>query len=299
MGREASTQELEAMNIGVDGGNHGVKTVGPDGEDIFLSEIGEYRDIVLKQKHGDDDMIFEYRGKTSLELPQPRRGFAGSLAKFESEFGGSIMGGTKAHEDGMMRILLALHRYTDKPVAFNVVTSNPLKFHTDDEKQKIKEMLLGEHILKVNGKEKVIRINKAEVSPEGAAAFWVINRGGLQRIIDAGGGTVNLATLLNKKYIDRESDTLPFGMESTKTRDASAIVRATIISTSQMRWGKDDPVSIFGGTAKEIQEIIKHHYPKAEAIEPEITIAGDIKKKVHPVFGNAAGNYEIAKRLWK
>lgn len=293
-----SAEKNKVQNIGVDQGNTGVKVVGPNGEDYFLSDIGEYRDIEKTENYGADDMIW------SLKKPDGSyiQGFAGSLAKYESEFAGSIMGGTKAHEDGMIRVLLALHRYSKKDTEphFNTVVSQPIKFHKEAEKEKIKKMLIGEHEVTVNGVRKLITIEDCGVAAEGAAAYWVINRGGKVRVFDLGGGTFNFATMINKKFIDKDSDTFPFGTDSRKNKDMAAISRAMIAETSKI-CSQDDEVFVCGGKAEEIIERIQAYYPKAEVIKPKIQVGGDpeVTKTVGPVFANAAGNYEIAKRLWK
>ncbi|PAE09665.1 hypothetical protein CHI02_24150, partial [Niallia circulans] len=84
-----------------DAGNSEVKTVSAHGVDRFPSAIGEYRERNIKEKHGKDDIVYEYEG---------RKGFAGTLALYESEYGGAIMGESKAHLDAKLRVLIALHR---------------------------------------------------------------------------------------------------------------------------------------------------------------------------------------------
>jgi plasmid segregation protein ParM len=85
------------MRLGIDAGNYKVKIAGERGVIDFISAIGEARQINLQQIHGQDDMYFQYEGET---------GFAGSLALYESEFGGSLMGETKAHTDTKLRVLI-------------------------------------------------------------------------------------------------------------------------------------------------------------------------------------------------
>lgn len=69
------------MIIGIDAGNYETKVCGPFGVKKFYSDIGEYRERNLKSSFGPDDMVWECEGK---------KGFAGSLARYESEFGGGI-----------------------------------------------------------------------------------------------------------------------------------------------------------------------------------------------------------------
>lgn len=90
------------MKIGIDAGNARVKVAGPTGIISLDASIGEWRGRKLKNQHGPDDMEIEYRG---------RKYFAGSLARYESEFGGTIMGDTKAHDEAKLRVLIAIARY--------------------------------------------------------------------------------------------------------------------------------------------------------------------------------------------
>lgn len=76
--------------VGIDPGNEEVKYASRFGVGKFKSAIGEYRNRHIESSHGRDNMIFEFNG---------RKGFEGTLALAESEFGGSLMGDSKAHED--------------------------------------------------------------------------------------------------------------------------------------------------------------------------------------------------------
>lgn len=76
-------------------------------------------------------------------------------------------------------------------------------------------MLLGSHDLSLNGVKKTIIINRVEVAAEGGAAFWSNPQTGLVRIIDAGSATINCASLVDGKYIDKDSFTINFGCNTT------------------------------------------------------------------------------------
>ena len=124
------------MIVAVDAGNHETKYCSQYGVGKFPSVLGEYRERRLEQRFSDYDMVWEYRGK---------KGFAGTLAKYESEFSGSIMGDSKAHEDAKIRILLALHILGDTD--YQIVVGQPINRHTPEEKLKIKVMLISENYL--------------------------------------------------------------------------------------------------------------------------------------------------------
>lgn len=275
------------MLMGIDAGNHEVKVKTEAGVWKFLSDLGESRELKISQPHGEDDMVFEYDG---------RRGFAGSLARYESEFVGSMMGLSKAHEDAKLRVLLAVHRHAGDARLVRIVVGQPIKMHIDEEKGRIKRMLEGHHNMKVNGVEKRFQIERVEVAAEGGASFWANPIMGKHRFVDAGSGTVNCATILNKRYIDRESDTLPFGVNTNKTNDTASLARAIATECSK-KWQTGDSVYLVGGSAEALEEPFKRYFPNAKAMSP-MTFVDGVLRPVHPVYTNAIGFYEIGRRLF-
>lgn len=264
------------MIFGIDAGNHSVKVVNKNGAFSFTSDIGEWRERNLITVYGADDMDFEYNG---------RKGFAGTLARFESEFSGSIKGDTKANEDAKLRVLLAVHQYS-KDVDNAIVVGQPISKHTDIEKTAIKNMLIGEHTMTVNGETKTFKINRVEVGAECASVGMLEPTPGHFHIVDLGGGTLNWATCYFDgefvRKIDRDSDTELFGMDTVKQADISAMARL-LISKTQSKWSKDNPVRVIGGVADKLAEALQSHYVQAVPYEPVIN---DVR--VSPTFGSAA-----------
>lgn len=274
------------MDLGIDGGNFEVKIMGPYGPDRFVSCLGEWRERKLEQTFSKDDMEFYYEGK---------RGFAGTLAKYESEFLRSRMGDTKAHEDAKLRVLLAIHRYSDE-MEHQIVVGQPIEKHVSEQKKLIKEMLQGRHELEVNGVKKTIVIRRVEVAAEGAASFWCQPELGIVRIIDIGSGTVNGATLNDKRYIDKETFTLNYGMNSNKSDDLEALAESIITKAS--RWNEFDNVRLIGGSAEKIAPYLKRHFKHLNVFQPVINVGGS-SKRVHPVYANAIGFYAIARSVFR
>jgi plasmid segregation protein ParM len=274
------------MIVGIDAGNHNVNVFDGEKLDCFRATIGEWRERTLRQKHGKDDMEVEWNG---------RKLFAGTLAVYESEFGGSLGGDTKAHDDGLLRVLIALHRLNNDR-EYCIVVGQPIKKHTDDEKQKIKTMLMQEHEIIINGVGRTFTIKRVEVAPEGSAAFWAMPQMGLVRIIDIGSCTVNLATVHDKRYIDKSSDTLDFGVDARKTTDNKAMARAIATRALQM-WKSHDNVQIVGGDAEFFQPHITEFFPNSRVMKPVIQTSGKATI-VHPVYANAIGNYQIARGVY-
>jgi len=274
------------MILGIDAGNVNVKVVNKNGAFRFASDIGEWRDRRLEGNFGSDDMEFVYNG---------RKGFAGTLARYESEFGGTLKGDTKANEDAKLRVLLALHRYSDD-VDNAIVVGQPIAKHVEPEKQKIKEMLKGEHELTVNNVTKTIKINRVEVAAECASVGMIDPPLGTFHTVDLGGGTLNWATCIfdgeRVLKIDRDSDTELFGMASVRQADLGAMARILIAKT-QSRWGQDNVVRAIGGVAEPFADHLRKYYPRAEAFRP--TVNGS---QVDPTYASAAAFFAIARGLY-
>ncbi|WP_308637699.1 ParM/StbA family protein [Paenibacillus silvisoli] len=274
------------MILGIDAGNVNVKVVNKNGVFRFASDIGEWRQRRLGDSFGADDMEFEYEG---------RRGFAGTLAQFESEFGGSLKGDSKANQDAKLRVLLALHRYSDD-VDNAIVVGQPISKHVEEEKAAIKQMLLGRHELTVNGKKKTIQINRVEVAAECAATGILEPPWGTFHIVDLGGGTLNWASCHfdgeRVAKIDRDSDTELFGMATAKQADLKAMARV-LISKTQSRWGADNVVRVIGGMAEPMAELLRDHYKRAAAYHPMIS-----GSPVNPTFASAAAFYALARGIY-
>lgn len=279
------------MIIAIDAGNHAVKVVGERGAQQFLSCLGEWRDRKLITKYGNDDMEFEWNG---------RKGFAGSLAKYESEFARSIKGDTKAHEDAQLRVLLALHRYCRNGESVNLIVGQPISRHEETEKVKIKQMLQGRHSLMVNGENKTFNVKRVEVAAEGAGAYWCRPQPGITRIIDFGSGTVNLGSVENTgemvRFIDKDSDTITQGVETNKSGDIRALAEAAA-AKARDKWRMSDAVLVVGGVAEQVLPTIKKHFPRAETTNP--ILKNGLKIEVlHPVFANAVGFYELGRVIY-
>jgi len=274
--------------LGIDAGNFKTKVVGKNGLMEFISAIGESRDVNLQQIHGEDDMVFEYEG---------RRGFAGSLALYESEFGGSIMGDSKAHPDTKIRVLIAIHRYCTlynlNDNVFQIILGQPIVNHTPADKEFLKQMLCGQHSITLNGVEKTFAITHCEIAAEGATSYFSNPQRGLVRIIDLGSGTCNYATLMEGRFIDKDSGTLTFGMNTNKTNDMFALSRGIVTNISK-KWGKNDHVLIVGGAAEQLQPLIKEYFPNTHVLYPVYN-----NQYVSPVFANAVAFYNIAVNIYE
>lgn len=282
---------MEFLVLGLDLGNYEGKTAGVFGVDSFKTNICGWFERDVDDKFGNDDMEFEISG---------RKGYAGSIAEHEDEFGnGTIYGDTKAHSETKIRALLAIHRYLEKynieVNTIRLVTGQPVANHKEEEKNKIINMLRGEHKYVVNGKKRKIHIESVMVAPEGTGAFWSDPKGGNIRTLDIGSGTVNMVSTLDKKHIHVSSGTMNTGMETLKNKnDLESMARGIIQATTKLKWKKADTVLICGGAAEALTPILKNHYLNAAVMTPQLRREHDILSS-KPVFANAIGFYNLAK----
>ena len=286
---------MSKLILGIDAGNHSAKTVGEFGSDIFKTNICDWFDRKVEETFGQDDMEFEIG---------ERKGFAGTIAEFEDEFGTSSMyGNSKAHEDTKIRVLLAIYRYMKKNYLSSkniaIVVGQPITMHNQSEKDKIVELLRGKHEFIVNGEKQSFTITDVGVAPEGSSAFWVFDKMGKWRIIDIGSGTVNASTINDKHHVNNASDTLNFGVETVNDEeDYKRIARGIIRNTTSLKWLQDDNVLVCGGIAEGILPLITEHYTKAIVLKPTLNIGGSVVQ-LHPVYANSVGYFELAKGAFK
>lgn len=287
---------MSTLKLGIDAGNYNAKTAGAYGVDMYRTAICDWfaRDIV--EKHGDDDMEFELNG---------RKGFAGTIAANEDQFGvTSLYGDTKAHEDTLIRVLLAIYRYKAKyyldAERYSIVCSQPIVSHNADEKAKLVELLRGTHDITVNGKSQRIIIEEIGVTAEGSVAYLANPQLGDIKIIDIGSATVNCARISEKRHINTSSDTFNFGMETlANNASLTEVARGIIRATTSLKWRKNDVVYVCGGVASDILPLLQAHYPNARLLTPNLRLLDGTIMTLPPVYGNAVGNYEVARRTFK
>lgn len=209
-------------------------------------------------------------------------GFAGTLAG-ESETAGNIGGETKAHFDAKLRVLLALHRFS-KEKEFDLIVGQPISRHLPEDKKAIKEMLIGSHVLVVNGERKTIVIRRCEVAAEGIVAGLLTTSQGIVRVLDVGSATVNFGTLQDMNFMDLGSWSELLGMETFDEQNPVAIGRK-IVTSAQRKWKPHDVVKVCGGGAEMVFPYIKPHFPNAELIK-------------NPIYANVKAFYDLARKAY-
>lgn len=279
------------LTLGVDAGNYSAKVAGAYGVDTYRTAICDWFPRNVSEQWGDDDMEFEIGG---------RRGYAGTVAVYEDQFGGGAMyGESKVHEDTKIRVLLAIHRYILKyapdTTHVSLVTGQPIVSHTPDEKDALSDLLKGTHEFTVDNVKRKITIVDVGVAPEGSGAFWANAQDGIVRIIDVGSGTVNAATINDRRHINAQSGTFNYGMETVNNANLAEVARAIVRSTSGLKWRKTDTVYVCGGVASDILTELSYQFPSARVLIPSLTIAEGYTETHEPVFANAIGFYELAR----
>ncbi|WP_248561240.1 ParM/StbA family protein [Niallia sp. NCCP-28] len=279
----------------IDGGNNGGKTVGWHGYDYYKTNICDWFERNVDEKFSDDDMEFEIDG---------RKGFAGPIAAYEDEFGASSMyGDSKAHGDMKIRALISANRYIEKfcpgTKELYVVTGQPIKGHVEEEKEKIQSMLCGHHKFAINGEQKEIIIHEVKVAAEGSMAFWSADLGKDALIVDVGSGTVNAAEIKDKKHINRSSDTFNFGTDTISQKsNYASLARGVATNLTQLKWNRRAVVHVCGGIAEKFDGSFKQFFPNARILIPKYKQKTKIQL-LHPVYANAVGGFELAKKVYK
>ena len=282
---------MESVVLGIDAGSNQVKVFGPFGPDIFRSNICNWFERNIEETFGADDMEFEIAG---------RRGYAGTIAMYEDEFGtATVYGETKAHEDTKIRVLLAINRYLNKYCPnvghVSIVVGQPIKGHKEAEKTLIKKMLEGKHQVKVNERTRTFVIANVGVGAEGAAAYWSNPENGKIHIIDLGGGTCNAATVVDGRFINSSSDTFNFGADTVnRQNDHKSTAHGIIRNTTKLKWQKSAKVYVCGGVAEDIMPTIAEHYSNAKVLNPTNRYGKEVKI-YSPIYANAIGFYAIAR----
>lgn len=273
--------------LGIDPGNHSVKTVGEEGTDIFTSLLGQPHEQRIANSGLKDYMHVKFGGKEY---------FAGKLAEEQAQMKGSKRGITKANDHVLIRVLLACYRYKEKETDFDIVVGQPIETHTPTEKQKIIKMLKGEHQITVNGLTRLINIQNVQVAAEGASVGILAPIQGKYHILDVGSGTVNWATVgydgERVRFFDKDSGTEGKGLSTIRDVSIESVVDHLVTELGDL-WDKRNVVRIVGEAADLFLVPFKAHFPKAEVFKPTIN-----SNSLAPVYGNAAAFYTIARSIY-
>lgn len=201
---------------------------------------------------------------------------------------------TKVTYDALLLALIALHQTGQ--TNFDVVTGVPVSLHDKNNKGSLIKLLTGRWEIEVNGVTRKINIHRVRVAVEGGGAFWSNPKDGLVRIVDGGSKTINYITMLNRRYVDRDSGTLNFGFDTNKSSDVQSLVDR-VAGELGKKWKQDDEVFTVGGEADRLAEYLQTYFPKARTFHDQrVANVGDEEIDLN-LFSNAMGYYQIGRTL--
>lgn len=266
--------------LAIDTGRSSIKVAGEE-EIQFPSIISEWYERPLS-KGGDYELF--YNGK---------RYFVGELAK-EGYCRTINASQNKIHEEMKVLFITAVAAAEIKDGV--IVTGVPVDQHAADTKKELRGYLKGTHQGMINNKPFQFDIKALEICPEGAAAYWdymlnnqgkiVKNANGTFRVIDIGSKTINVATIIDQYYLNRESFTLDYGCYDiihAKNLDYKQFYKR-IMGDIMQRWSEykeTDKVLFSGGGSLLLKDYIQY------------------KITDNPVFANARGFYKLGVTKWR
>jgi len=260
--------------IAVDLGRDRVKAITVGGKRILItSRVGEWYERKLTSG-----------GNYEVELGdgQDDRFFVHDLAG-ESFCDRTMTTRSKIHLESLILFLTAVMQVsTSKDICCNVVTGVPVEQHDKETKLKFSQLLLGKHSLKVNHEAYEVNVGEVLIVPEGGGAYWdavLGDDGELRdawlsnqkvRVIDIGSRTINYLTITRRKYSDKGSGTLDYGVlqlhnmnEKPTDQHAEQFARKIVADLSR-RWQDydetSDAVLLTGGGSVLLESWLRPHY---------------------------------------
>ncbi len=276
--------------VGADIGRDGVKAFTAERSRVsFKSRVGEWREMRLRDK-----------GNYRVEI-DGERFFVDELAS-ESFFVREMACASKIHQETKVLFLTALGLFGAG--CYRVITGLPVNYHTPEEKGRFLELMAGRYEVCVNGARNDISIEDVAIVPEGGGAYWdVILDHAAEikdcwlaskkvRVIDIGSRTINYLTIDQKKYIDRDSGTLGYGMmelHNSGSGDHELFTRRIYADLSKL-WLDYEPerdvVLFAGGGTIPLDGYLQKCFPFCRIVN-------------EPVFANARGYYKMGVSKWQ
>jgi hypothetical protein len=240
--------ELDKGLVVVDNGGQYTKVKTKDVLDVFPSSKGVLSNqLNLTRSLGKHDYIVEFEG----------RKYACSDFSDEADYQLKMFTTSKQHTFFDLSILIACHQYGyDENY---VVTCVPVHNFNQDEVMGIKQRLIGEKEIVVNGLRKVVKIKDVVVSAEGTCGFFIHPFKGKVRWVDIGSRTINYITTINKEgksyFLNKESGTFEkagFDAKNIQSTNDAENLAEYIAGTLLSMWNENDVVVLLGGGANSI-----------------------------------------------
>lgn len=191
---------------------------------VMPSSISTGSLVDLSEKRGASGDVY-YRPVDSLKTDEyviefgGAEYFVGNLALQESRTASTGRGDVNRYwSQKALAMLLAISGSMIGNTEYElfVVTGLPVETFTQENRQKVKEALDGDHIYKLNGHERRAVIHVMRVVMEGAGSLIAYgkNENVLQGVIDIGGRTTDLYAAEGQKAIAEMCKGKPLGVES-------------------------------------------------------------------------------------
>lgn len=265
--------------IGVDIGRSRCKFYTENNKWSFESCLGSYRTFNLEKSLGKDDSIVEYEDK---------KYFVGNIAAEESYDAAKNFLKTKALPDTKILALVGIHKLVDESENVRIVICHPIDNHKGRDKNKIKEMLVGEHTVKVNDVTKSFRIESVSVTPECACAkFAIEDLPQIAHCLDIGSATTNYATWIKNGWIDKLSGTIPYGFDNSNL-SMNDFARKVVMDLSKRVPTISGNVYVIGGLADSITPYLIQYVNSHKVLAVE-----------EGLFTNAKACYKIGVELYE
>lgn len=247
-----------------------------DGSQFVMmpSCVGDWRERNLDNPPLNDEIELELQGE---------KFFVGNLALDESFYRRFMMVDDKVHQDTLILALSLLYMANIKDA--RIITGLPISLHRKENKRDLKQLLQGRHDVVINGEPQTFVIRSVDVVAEGGGAFWSDVKEGKVRLVDGGSKTINVCSVKDKRYIDRESDTLDFGFETNKDTNPKELVNRIAGELGRLNWKKHDRIFTVGGEAETIAEYIKPYFPNTVPMQ-------------NAIYANAIGFYQIGRLIY-
>lgn len=311
------------LYIGVDRGRGFTKVVSGDRRTVFPSLVAPSR----VRKLVSEGPIIE-----NLEVEVGgRKYFVGDLAAREGGAALTTAKDTVSHEDTLPLILTACISLVNQPEEeIRMVTGLQIADFTPEVKTAYRNLLNGEHIVRLNGYTTTLKIS-AEVFPQAGAVLFgkLLDEEGQIRdreladkqlgVIDVGYRDVNIAALDKSRYIDRMSTSFPVGMFQCYLGIANEInlELGSDLLPYELPWYMEqhdvsNAAYHYQTLAKRIVDLIVHYWPNPSQFHV-IFLAGGGSIPLEPYlkryfpqarlieraqFANAEGFYKLAKKWW-
>lgn len=277
--------------VGIDVGRDSVKAVTCGTKVSFKSRVGEWRE---RRLNSGGDFEVDVGGQ---------KYFVADLAE-ESYFRREMATESKVHQETQILFLTALSQIV-KGKRIAITTGLPVTQHTANDKEALSRLLQGSSWVIVNNQKYSFDIERFGIVPEAGGAYWdavLDNNGKISnswlaeqkvRVIDIGSRTVNYCTIDRRKYLDRDSGTILYGVLELENAGQSDVTKEQfarrIVADISKKWlgyqPQRDTVLLTGGGSLLLERWLKPHFPLAQIVDD-------------PVFANARGYYKMGMARW-